>query len=79
MADYDKVYLYDGSSESAPLLASFNGSYYQSYTAGTANYMFIKFDSDGSYTSRGFQFMYSTTYLSQTSVTYGVQDEPEEK
>jgi len=79
LADYDKVYLYDGSSESAPMLASFYSYYYQYYTAGTTSYMFIKFDSDGSYTSRGFQFMYSTTYLSQTSVTYGVQDEPEEK
>ena len=69
---YDFVYLYDGSSTGATLLAQLSGSSLSTYTyTSSQQYMYVKFTSDTSTTSTGFTAALLATPPSQTcSGTY---------
>ncbi|OWF55620.1 zinc metalloproteinase nas-39-like [Mizuhopecten yessoensis] len=56
----DVVSIYDGSTTSYPLLASFCGTTYQSVN-GTGTSILVVFTSDGSSSDRGFKFQYTVT------------------
>jgi len=57
--NYDIVYIFDGTSNSAPSLGRFSGSTTYPVTS-TGNNMFIKFTSDSSITRSGFSAVYAT-------------------
>jgi CUB domain len=61
-SDYDYVYLYDGSSESDPMIIDYTGSYRALLPTWMTSqrYMFIRFTSDTSFASRGFDAIYTS-------------------
>ena len=59
--DFDVVEVYDGSSTSAPKLASLCGTGYNGHEIqSSGNQMLIKFKSDGSVTAKGFSITYTS-------------------
>ncbi|XP_035689932.1 CUB domain-containing protein 2-like isoform X2 [Branchiostoma floridae] len=71
--DYDFLYIYNGGSDTAPLLQSFSGDTIPGPITGTTNQMFLRFTSDGSGTYPGFQFSYTAT---DTQVCGGILSAP---
>ncbi|XP_076805322.1 cubilin-like [Clavelina lepadiformis] len=65
----DYVYLYDGSTASSALLATLgnqqSGTFYS-----TGSYMYVKFQTDGSVTYKGFQFVVTAASPPATTVAY---------
>ena len=60
---YDKVYVYDGSSTSAPLLGSFSGSSIPGPLTSSGGTMLVHFTSDGSVTESGWSAGYESGEL----------------
>ncbi|XP_019613603.1 PREDICTED: bone morphogenetic protein 1-like [Branchiostoma belcheri] len=70
---YDYLYIYDGDSDSATELQKLTGELSIDPITSTSNKMFVKFDSDESETTQGFQVSYTATPV---DLTTEVQVEP---
>jgi hypothetical protein len=58
--DSDKLYIYDGENNSAPLLAELSGNFLPGDIESSGNQVFIEFITDGSNTAPGFYLNYKT-------------------
>jgi CUB domain len=67
--NYDFVQLFDGYDNTSSVIATLTGSLYQTLFYSTQQYMYIRFTSDGSVTSNGFNATYQ-------SVTQSVSTTP---
>ena len=56
--EYDKVNIYDGSDDTAPLIRSFCGSRSPGDIMASGNVVFVSFLSDGTITNSGFRIQY---------------------
>ncbi|MBY0425116.1 MAG: hypothetical protein K2Q22_05720, partial [Cytophagales bacterium] len=65
-SNYDFVRVYDGSSNSAPLLGSYSGTTIPNVLQSSGSSLFLTFDSDGSVTQSG----WAANYTSASSVAY---------
>eukprot|EP00058_Branchiostoma_floridae_P008085 XP_002593573.1 hypothetical protein BRAFLDRAFT_125152 [Branchiostoma floridae] len=63
--NYDFLYIYDGSSDSAPQLQRLTGSQGVDPITSTSNMVFLRFTSDQSVTAHGFQFSYTSIITGQ--------------
>ncbi|KAI8497869.1 hypothetical protein Bbelb_245210 [Branchiostoma belcheri] len=70
---YDYLYIYDGDSDSATELQKLTGGLSVDPITSTSNKIFVKFVSDESETTQGFQFSYTATPV---DLTTEVQVEP---
>ncbi|MBU2650042.1 MAG: C10 family peptidase [Bacteroidetes bacterium] len=59
--DGDRLYIYDGEDNSAPLLAELSGNTIPNDIESTGNKVFVEFITDGSNTAPGFYLNYKTT------------------
>ncbi|KAI0223467.1 Ovochymase-1 [Lamellibrachia satsuma] len=66
---YDKVKIYDGNSNAAPLISSLCGSSLPEDIITSGNTVFVYFDSDGSVTKTGFRIQYSATEATGSRTT----------
>ncbi|MGB0427290.1 MAG: PKD domain-containing protein [Flavobacteriales bacterium] len=57
---YDRLRIYDGTSDTDPLLLMLTGSTSQQTVTATSGSMFLKFTSDGSVTAPGFDFSWTS-------------------
>ncbi len=58
--DGDKLYIYDGEDNTAPLLAELGGNTIPEDIESTGNKVFVEFITDGSNTAPGFYLNYKT-------------------
>ena len=58
--EYDKVNIYDGSDDTAPLIRSLCGSRQPGDITASGNVVFVSFLSDGTVTDYGFTIQYKT-------------------
>ncbi|MFA4851669.1 MAG: CUB domain-containing protein, partial [Bacteroidales bacterium] len=65
----DVMTIYDGSNASAPVLATVSGTNFPSSVSSTGPTMFIKFTTNGSNTSSGWQVSYTTTFPTYCGIT----------
>jgi len=59
--DGDRLYIYDGEDNTAPLLAELSGNVIPGDIISTSNKVFVEFVTDGSNTAPGFYLNYQTT------------------
>ena len=65
-ANYDYVYVYDGDSDTAPLLGAYSGGWYPAPITGTSGSMYVVFDTDGSVPGAGWGVNYTSTTTTGT-------------